>query len=451
MFVTILDIYSKSTARISKDTNGGFGTVNDYGDGFISKLLTKVKAKSVDWPPLYSLYCASVLKSQGHCVNFLRGTLEQFDIDSLLDQDLCILTTSIVCHETEIKLIKKIKKERPELTILAIGSVATVLTENYIDAGAVVLCGEPEFYFKQNPDLKALKTAKGVLTIDFIEDLDSLEFPAWDLIYKSATPRYKLLGRNETFLPILASRGCPYSCYHYCTYPLQQGRKLRTRSSKNILDEMIYWQDKLGISLFLFRDPVFSINRAHTIELMEKIINSGRTFKFIIETHLKNLDEELILLLKKAGLVMVKVGVECNNTLILKNVNRYSLENTEEYIKFELLKKNNVALACFYMFGIPGETPNTCKQTIDYALKINSYGAQFSVFTPYPGTPLFLEYKNKLLTHNFENFTQWHLVFKHENLSQKQIRKILNSAYTRYYTRPSWIIGKFIKNFLTKK
>ncbi len=105
--------------------------------------------------------------------------------------------------------------------------------------------------------------------------------------------------------------------------PLQQGHKLRTRSAQNIVAEMSHWQDTLGVSLFMFRDPVFSINRRHTVQLCEEIIASGRHFKFIVETHLKNLDEELIQLLKKAGLTMVKVGIESSDTKILGGVKRY--------------------------------------------------------------------------------------------------------------------------------
>ena len=65
-------------------------------------------------------------------------------------------------------------------------------------------------------------------------------------------------------IPILATRGCPYSCFKYCVYPLQQGRKVRQRSVKLIVDEMEHWKNK-NVAMFIFRDPVFSINKKHTI------------------------------------------------------------------------------------------------------------------------------------------------------------------------------------------
>jgi len=449
MIIAIIDIYSERKARISKDTNGGFGTVNDYGDGLVARLLKKVKAKSVDWPPLYSVYTTAVLKNQGHTVKFIRGNLNQFKISSLNSVDFCLVTTSIVCHETEISLIQLLKQN--QIPVGAMGSVATALPNPYLEAGAFVISGEPEFFFKQNPDLEKLKFAQGVLIAETEFNLDQLEFPAWDIIFQNSKPQYKLLGLGEVFLPILATRGCPYSCYHYCTYPLQQGRKLRARTAQNIVAEMIHWQDTLGVSLFMFRDPVFSVNRRQTVQLCEEILASGRKFKFIIETHLKNMDAELVELLKQAGLVMIKVGIESPDIHLLDGVKRYSLKSEEQLQKIRLLEKQGIAVTCFYMFGLPGETVADCKKTIDYALKINSYGAQFSVFTPYPQTPIFTQYQDKLLTKQYENFTQWHLVFQHDNLSPLQMRQVLNSAYSRYYTRPSWILSKFAKKFFHRK
>ena len=85
--------------------------------------------------------------------------------------------------------------------------------------------------------------------------------------------------KQKIAIPILGTRGCPYSCFNYCTYPLQQGRKVRARSVKNIIDEIKYWQSTLGAKKFVFRDPVFSINRKHTIELCNEMIKQKICFK----------------------------------------------------------------------------------------------------------------------------------------------------------------------------
>jgi radical SAM superfamily enzyme YgiQ (UPF0313 family) len=128
----------------------------------------------------------------------------------------------------------------------------------------------------------------------------------------------KLYG-NYLTLPIIATRGCPFSCFRYCVYPLQQGRKVRQRNYKNVVDEMEYWLSTKNVKMFVFRDPVFSINKIYTKAFCEEIINRNLNINFVIETHLKILDSDLIKLLKQAGLKAVKVGVESSDSEILKN------------------------------------------------------------------------------------------------------------------------------------
>ena len=80
-----------------------------------------------------------------------------------------------------------------------------------------------------------------------------------------------------------------------------------------------------------------------------------------------------------------------------------------------------------------------------YAKKINSSYAQFSVFTPYPGTPAFNEYKDKITKNKYEDFTQWQLVFRHQNLTEKDVLYLLNYSYKKYYLNHKWAI-RFLFN-----
>ena len=93
-----------------------------------------------------------------------------------------------------------------------------------------------------------------------------------------------------------------------------------------------------------------------------------------------------------------------------------------------------------YIIGFPEETEEKYLKTIEYANKVNSIYAQFSVFTPYPGTPVYEEYKDKLLTNKFENFNQWQLVFKHKNFDEISIRKLLDlyNSKKEYHVYDSW-------------
>ena len=98
--ILVLDVYPNVDYRISKDQNGGYGTANDYGDSFLSKILKFIVKGSVDFPPLYCVQVCGELLSMGYDVQYKR---EENDYSSY---DLIIMPSSIVCHETEIKKVK---------------------------------------------------------------------------------------------------------------------------------------------------------------------------------------------------------------------------------------------------------------------------------------------------------------------------------------------------------
>ena len=146
-------------------------------------------------------------------------------------------------------------------------------------------------------------------------------------------------------IPILATRGCPYSCFKYCVYPLQQGRKVNQRSIENIISEIQFNIDNYGVKTFIFRDPVFSIKRDHTIEFCKKVIEKKLKFNFVIETHLRILDSELLNYLKKSGLVGVKVGVESFDTELLKKEGRFTVSRDDQFEKIKEIKSKNIAIS----------------------------------------------------------------------------------------------------------
>ena len=181
---------------------------------------------------------------------------------------------------------------------------------------------------------------------------------------------------------------------------------------------MEYWKNKMNIGMFVFRDPVFSINKKHTLELCETLINSNEKFQFVVETHLNNLDIELVKKLKAAGMVMVKVGVESVMKDIKKDANRFSIDEDDTFKKIKEIESMSIHVTTMFILGYPKDTIETCKATIEYAKQINSIVTQFTVFTPYPGTPAFKDYKKKILTNKYEDFTMYDLIFKHNNLSK---------------------------------
>ena len=254
----------------------------------------------------------------------------------------------------------------------------------------------------------------------------------------------KFLGKGPA-INIYASKGCPYQCFFYCVYPLQQGRKLRTKSPDKVINEMLYFYNKLNVKNFIFRDPVFSLNRNHTVELCDKLISLDLKFNICIETHLKNIDDELALKLYQAGVKLIYVGIETSDEEVKKNAHRSSENNNLQLQKISYLQKIGIDIKAMYIIGLPSDNEQTFLLTLDFSKKISSTYAQFSVFTPYPGTPVFENYKSRITTKRYEDFNQWQLVFDNENFSKKKIRELLDFSYRKYYFNIYWIFKNFFK------
>ena len=167
---------------------------------------------------------------------------------------------------------------------------------------------------------------------------------------------------------------------------------------------------------------------------------------FVVETHLNNLDAELTIILKKAGMSMVKVGIESVDEDVLKSSKRKSISIDSQMEKIRTIEKLNIQVVTMYIIGMIGDTKQTVKNTIKYAKKLNTYISQFSIFTPYPGTPVYKEYRDKINLHKYEDFNQYNLVFNHPSFDNKSARSLLDKAYENYYLRPRWIIKFIISN-----
>lgn len=438
MKILLLDPQKKVDYRISKDTSGGYGTGNNFGKSLLSTFLKKTLKKISNWPPLFAVYTFAVLKEKGHFVKYTKTLPEELN-----SYDLFIVISSIVCCETEINEIKKLKKYNKN--IFVIGPFATNFPELYLEVGATVISGEPEFFFFNNDNLNADFNKKIIyVTENELTEIDKLPFPMWDEMGGDCL-NIKLYG-NYVTLPIIATRGCPFSCFRYCVYPLQQGRKVRQRNHINVVDEMELWLKKANVKMFVFRDPVFSINKNYTIKLCEEIIRRNLKINFVIETHLKILDSDLIKLLKKSGLVAVKVGIESADHDVLKKEGRYTIDKDLQLEKIREIERNKIKVCAMYIIGFPTDDHESIRATIDYSKILNTTYAQFSIWTPYPGTPVFNDFKNRIIVKDYESFDQYQLVYKHDKLTTKEINQYLDYSYSSYYGRLNWIY-KYIRSF----
>ncbi len=425
--ILFIDIYRELGYRINKDVNGGYGTGNNYGGNGFTRFLARYQKESIFWPPLYFVSTISAVHNLGHQCQYSTELIftESFDI--------FIFSSSIVTCESEIKAAQQLKYlGKP---ILFVGSFASNNPEKYIEAGFNVLIGEPDTSIWFNPEIiNSLSSESQKISPAVLEgDVNQLPEPNWEIILKHKKPVMGFLG-SGTSIPLSSSRGCPYSCFNYCVYPLQQGRRSRLESAQRVVNQLEYYRNYLGVKSFLFRDPVFTLNRGHVIQICEEIIRRKLKIVWGAELHLKDLDKELIKIMSRAGLRIVFVGIESINPESIKETRRQNATNEQQLRSIRELENQGISVKAMFIIGFPGDNMKNAIKTIEYASKLPVTYLQFSVFTPYPGTPIYSEYKDRIIASKFEDYTQWDLVFKHENLRPEDVKFLLTKAYGIFYT-----------------
>jgi radical SAM superfamily enzyme YgiQ (UPF0313 family) len=151
----------------------------------------------------------------------------------------------------------------------------------------------------------------------------------------------------------------------------------------------------------------------------------------------------------KAGCVAVKFGIESGNLDVMKKSHRASanLELQENIIR--CCERNQIDVLGFYILGYFDDTQDTIRETIEYAKKLNTFGAQFTIATPYPGTQWYQDLMQESdiyqLEKDFESYTQYQLVYNHPNLTYEDLERLKSMAYQGYYFRPAYLAKHFRK------
>jgi radical SAM superfamily enzyme YgiQ (UPF0313 family) len=204
----------------------------------------------------------------------------------------------------------------------------------------------------------------------------------------------------------------------------------------------------------LFRDPIFSLDIERTGKLCDLLIQENLPFTWVCETHPRFLNRSLVQKMARAGCTAIKIGVESGNKDVLSNSLRATAEFTHQEEIIRICEENDIDILAFYILGYFTDTKDTIEQTIEYAISLNTLGAQFTIATPYPGTPWHMELQQKndlyMLEPDLTSYNQYALVYRHPNLSIKQMNSLKEKAYRSYYYRRGYVNKHFMGALLRK-
>ena len=235
----------------------------------------------------------------------------------------------------------------------------------------------------------------------FIADLDDMPIPMHELLPLQS---YRMPLIKGAFTFIVTSRGCPAGCT-YCIKHVSYQYATRLRSPKKIMEELWYLK-KLGINNIHMYADLFTVSRDQVVELCKMMIDEKIGIKWTSNSRVDYVDEEMLALMGKAGCRLISWGIESGNEQILKHARKGAYPDKAERA-LRWAKKAGIMNWGYFIIGLPGETEETIRQTIDFAKKLPLDIALFHVAAPYPGTPFFFEVvKNKW----FRPGTRWEQV-----------------------------------------
>ena len=219
----------------------------------------------------------------------------------------------------------------------------------------------------------------------FIQNLDDLPMPLHHLL---PWQQHRAPSIRGPYTFIVPSRGCPAGC-KFCIKHVSYQYSVRTRSPENVLAELrLLWE--LGLRNVHMYADLFTVNRDHVMGICEGMIREGLNFRWTCNSRVDYVDPEMLEVMSKAGCWLISWGIESANEQIRKQVRKGTTD--EKIVRaLEWSKRAGIMNWGYFIIGLPGETEETIRETIDFSKKLPLDLALFHIAAPYPGTPFFFE------------------------------------------------------------
>lgn len=288
-----------------------------------------------------------------------------------------------------------------------------------------------------------------------VEDLDSLPYPAWELIdlkkYIDAWGQLDSVKPGLRGINVTASRGCPFSCT-FCQPVLDAmfGKKLRQRTPDSVVAELKALKERYNIEAFWFTDDTFTTNRKWVSAFCRALQKENLGLLWGCTTRANLIPRALMQEMVDAGLRKIGIGLESATDHIREELYQKGVSDEAVIETVQIAEELDVQILLFLMLGAPNETRREMLQTIKLATSLPASEASFSLFVPIPGTELHsrMEQAGIEMSQDWTDYDYYaKQPFAHQ-LSRRELRLIQRYAYFRFYTHPKrWkMLEKLLRN-----
>lgn len=376
--------------------------------------------------PLGLLYISAALTQNGisnEVFDFNYSDLKNFmkRVEKENPDYVGLSVISSPCLNQMKRIGNMIKKISPNTRIIAGGAHVSVMPESLEGLATSTIMG-----YGEEAVLDALRGKEGIIKKH--ADINKFPIPDRDKVSQND---YSMFFNGLRMATIVTSRGCPFDCV-FCA---NHERVVQFREPSNIREELKELKTR-GYGAVYILDENFVVKKSHfetVVELMKE-----ENMKYKVEMRTNDVTREIAEKMKETGCINVALGIESGNNEILRRANkRTSVEINQQAI--EHFYRAGIPVKGFFIIGLPGETYETVRETINFAEKMRNRGlseADFYALTPFPGSRIWNnpeKYGIKILSKDFDSYLQKDSpVIETENLSNEEIKILLDESREKW-------------------
>ena len=420
-----------------------------YLSGYLKQHGYKTDLVDFTWTNNINSCIKKIRQSKPDIIGFTSTTM---------DFDFCVKVANEIKNNFDIPIVfggvhpttapeETINKKSIDIVCIGEGELAlTELLDRMEKGEAVELIRN--FWFKKEGQI--IRNPMRPL----IENLDVLSCDRELFDYK------KYLKARGYIIDIYSGRGCPYKCAYCINHALQKlydgkGRYVRLRSIKNLIQEIQELQKKYNVKAIAFPDDTFTYNKRWLKEFCTEYAKNIK-LPFSCNGRVENIDSELCKTLKDAGCNSIMFGVESGSEKIRREILRRPISDGMIISAFKNTKNAGIRTFSYNMVGIPCETAEDIKKTIELNKKIEPDEVQCTIFYPFPGTDLlYLCEENGWITKRRTKDYSLESIMKYEHITPNEIKKQRDffafnvfKAYNKSKAVRSLLIGKYYNIYL---
>ncbi|MDD5675573.1 MAG: radical SAM protein [Chitinivibrionales bacterium] len=404
-------------------------------------------------PPLGMGYVCAYMRKNGIATTIIDGLKENIGNNLLAARCARADSVGIFCMSAYLHAVIDLTARLKQLgKIVCIGGPhATVMPRQTLEVTGAdyAIVGEGEQSLTElvlalgrgeNGSAIAGVLGKGQSTLTarpFFKSLDELPFPAWDQINPRTYPKAPHGGvvRKFPVAPVISTRGCPFSC-SFCASPRIWRNTIRFRSAPNVVDEIEMLVRDFSVREIHFEDDNFTLKEEHAVLICEEILRRKLNICWALPNGIRvdAVAPPLLRLMRRAGCYSVAFGIESGSQKILDNIGKKT-DLARMRAAITMAARAGLITQAFIIFGLPGETAETIKETMDFVMAAPLHKAQFLLLDVLPGSALWDELGPFDISY-FNKRSYQEAGFIPQGLTAEYLAQARSRAFRRFHLRP---------------